>query len=172
MLFYFIFLFRFSSFFFFSYLWDNYRILLITVLFIRTDRLSCTNIRVIIIIIKWHGWWCEFLVWRTLRYDNCRRRKWSPRYFGKFITSKVKILTCVVLLGRSNMLRGIWAGVYDEEEISIALFCYCYQLLFQPCTPLLQSKPPPTFQAVSNNEGLRNIFPKKEQRKPSKVKNK
>ena len=36
---------------FFSYLWDNYRTLLITVLFIRTDRLSCINIRVIIIII-------------------------------------------------------------------------------------------------------------------------
>ena len=53
MLFSFIFLFRFSSL-FFSYLWDNYRTLLITVLFIRTDRLSCINIRVIIIIIiKW-----------------------------------------------------------------------------------------------------------------------
>ena len=51
MLFYFIFLFRFY-FLFFSYLWDNYRTLLITVLFIRTDRLSCINIRVIIIIIK------------------------------------------------------------------------------------------------------------------------
>ena len=45
-----IFLFRFSSL-FFSYLWDNYRTLLVTVLFIRTDRLSCINIRVIIIII-------------------------------------------------------------------------------------------------------------------------
>ena len=50
MLFYFIFLFWFSSL-FFSYLWDNYRTLLITVLFIRTDRLSCIHIRVIIIII-------------------------------------------------------------------------------------------------------------------------
>ena len=52
MLFYFIFPFRF----FFSYLWDNYRTLLITVLFIRTDRLSCTNIRVIInkLVEKWH----------------------------------------------------------------------------------------------------------------------
>ena len=50
MLFYFIFLFRFYLL-FFSYLWDNYRTLLITVLFIRTDRLSCINIRVIIIII-------------------------------------------------------------------------------------------------------------------------
>ena len=35
---------------FFSYLLDNYRTVLITVLFIRTDRLSCINIRVIIII--------------------------------------------------------------------------------------------------------------------------
>ena len=50
MLFNFIFLFRFSSL-FSSYLWDNYSTLLITVLFIRTDRLSCINIRVIIIII-------------------------------------------------------------------------------------------------------------------------
>ena len=49
-LFYFIFLFRFSSL-FFNYLWDNYRTLLATVLFIRTARLSCINIRVIIIII-------------------------------------------------------------------------------------------------------------------------
>ena len=48
-LFYFIFLFRFYSL-FFSYLWDNYRTLFITVLFIRNDRLSCINIRVIIII--------------------------------------------------------------------------------------------------------------------------
>ena len=50
MLFYFIFLFRFSSL-FFNYLWDNYMTLLSTVLFIRTARLSCINIRVIIIII-------------------------------------------------------------------------------------------------------------------------
>ena len=50
MVFYFIFLFRFYSL-FFSYLWDNYKTLLITVLFIRTDRLSPINIRVIIIII-------------------------------------------------------------------------------------------------------------------------
>ena len=49
-LFHFIFLFRFSSL-FFSCLWDNYGTPLITVLFIRTDRLSCINIRVIIIII-------------------------------------------------------------------------------------------------------------------------
>ena len=50
-LFYFIFLFWFSSL-FFSYLRDNYKTLLITgFLFIRTDRLSCINIRIIIIII-------------------------------------------------------------------------------------------------------------------------
>ena len=47
-----LFYFPLSIFFFiFSYLRDNYRTLLITVLFIRTDRLSCMNIRVIIIII-------------------------------------------------------------------------------------------------------------------------
>ena len=35
-------------------------------------------------------------------------------------------------------------------------------LLFQPRTPLLQSKLPPTFQTVSNNEGLYSFFsPKK-----------
>ena len=56
-------------------------------------------------------------------------------------------------------------------EIYFALFCYCYQLLFQPRTPVLQSKPPSAFQIVNNNEGLCNIFPyKKEQRKPSKGK--
>ena len=57
---------------------------------------------------------------------------------------------------------------------------YCIVLLllslFQPPTPLLQSvlqlKPLPTFQTVNNNEGLCNIFPQKEERKPSKVKNK
>ena len=40
-----LFYFPLSMFFFlfFSYLWDNYRTLLITVLFIRTDRLSCIN---------------------------------------------------------------------------------------------------------------------------------
>ena len=31
-------------------------------------------------------------------------------------------------------------------------------LLFQPRTPLLQSKLPPTFQTVSNNEGLCSFF--------------
>ena len=34
-------------------------------------------------------------------------------------------------------------------------------LLFQPRTPLLQSKLPPTFQTVSNNEGLCSFFPLK-----------
>jgi len=42
--------------------------------------------------------------------------------------------------------------------------------LFQPHTPLFQSKPSPNFQTVNYNEGLCNIFPQKEQRKPSKVK--
>ena len=42
--------------------------------------------------------------------------------------------------------------------------------LFQPHTPLFQSKPSPNFQTVNYNEGLRIIFPQKEQRKPSKVK--
>ena len=65
--------------------------------------------------------------------------------------------SCVVLPGRLNMLRGIRA-----VEICIEYFCLCYQLLFQPYTqtPLLQSKPPPTFQTVNNyNEGLCDVFP-------------
>ena len=45
----------------------------------------------------------------------------------KFVKSKFKILTSVVLLGRLNMSRGILAGEYDEgnmaEEIYIVLFC-------------------------------------------------
>ena len=83
MLFYFIFLFRFSSS-FFSYLWDNYRTLLITVLFIRTDRLSCINIRVIIIVIKRPGgklcwlatplFCCCCWIWLGVNWKwNCRK---------------------------------------------------------------------------------------------------
>ena len=77
---------------------------------------SQVDVRNVKFVSKWRSRWCEFLVWRTLRYDNCRRRKWSPRKCGKFVKSKFKILTCVVLLGRLiswgeyqhwNMMRGI-----------------------------------------------------------------
>ena len=48
----------------------------------------------------------------------------------------------------------------------VTVISYC----LSPELPL-QEKQPPTFQTVNNNEGLRNTFPWKEQRKPSKVKN-
>ena len=51
-----------------------------------------------------------------------------------------------------------------DPGLSVLLLC------LSPSLPL-QEKQPPTFQTVNNNEGLRNIFPWKEQRKPSKVKN-
>ena len=49
-----------------------------------------------------------------LRCDNHRQGK-----FGKFIKLKFKILTCVVLLGRLNTMRGISAGKYDKGNMSI-----------------------------------------------------
>ena len=49
-----------------------------------------------------------------LSCDNYRQGK-----FGKFIKSKFKILTCVVLLGRLNTMRGISAGKYDKGNMSI-----------------------------------------------------
>ena len=48
----------------------------------------------------------------------------------------------------------------------VTVISYC----LSPELPL-QEEQPPTFQTVNNNEGLRNTFPWKEQRKPSKVKN-
>ena len=59
-----------------------------------------------------------------LRGDNYRKGK-----FGKFSKSKFKILTCVVLLGRLNTVRGISAGgyeQYDEGNMSRGNI-YCYQ---------------------------------------------
>ena len=41
-------------------------------------------------------------------------------------------------------------------------------LLFQPRTPLLQSKLPPPFQTVSNNEGLCSFFPLKRTKETEK----
>ena len=51
-----------------------------------------------------------------LRCNNYRKGK-----FGKFIKSKFKILTCVVLLGRLNTMRGISAGKYDKGNKSIMM---------------------------------------------------
>ena len=71
-----------------------------------------------------------------LSCDNYRQGK-----FGKFIKSKFKILTCVVLLGRLNTMRGISAGEYehyDEGNMSrgniyfYQLYIYCLCLVF-PC---------------------------------------
>ena len=43
------------------------------------------------------------------------------RKIRKFIKSKFKILTCVVLLGRLNTMRGISAGKYDKGNKSIMM---------------------------------------------------
>ena len=47
-------------------------------------------------------------------------------------------------------VEGIWAEKYDKgnmsREIYIALFCYCYQLLFQPRSP--------TFKTVNNRRAI------------------
>ena len=51
-----------------------------------------------------------------LRCDNYRQGK-----FGTFIKSKFKILTCVVLLGRLNTMRGISAGKYDKENKGVMM---------------------------------------------------
>ena len=43
------------------------------------------------------------------------------RKIRKFIKSKFKILTCVVLLGRLNTMRGISAGKYDKGNKNIMM---------------------------------------------------
>ena len=48
-----------------------------------------------------------------LRCDNYRQGE-----FVKFIKSKFKILTWVVLLRRLNTMRGISAGKYDKGNMS------------------------------------------------------
>ena len=71
---------------------------------------------------------------------------------------------------------GIWAGEYDEGNISRGN-TYCIVLLLLSAfvsarTPFLQSKPPWTFQTLNNDQGLYDIFPWKEQKKPREVTNK
>ena len=60
----------------------------------------------------------------------------------------------VFVLQYDVMFLLLFGGLFRGEHVAIALFCYCYQLLFQPRTPLLQSKPPPSFQTVNKNQGL------------------
>ena len=65
----------------------------------------------------------------SLRYDNSRRRKWSPRIFGKYIKSKNSDL-CSFSGMVKHVQRNMSGGM---EKYIAALFCYCYQLwLFQP----------------------------------------
>ena len=68
---------------------------------------------------------------------SCKGNNYRQGKFGKFIKSKFKILTCVVLLGRLNTMRGISAGLYDKGNKSIMMRgtwvgeiwnIYCYQL--------------------------------------------
>ena len=65
----------------------------------------------------------------SLRYDNSRRRKWSPRKCGKYIELKNSDLCSF-----SGMVKHVQRNMSREMEKYIAaLFCYCYQLwLFQP----------------------------------------
>ena len=49
----------------------------------------------------------------TVCCDNYRQGE-----FGRFIKSKFKILTWVVLLGRLKTMRGISAGKYDKGNKS------------------------------------------------------
>ena len=72
-----------------------------------------------------------------LRCGNYRQGK-----FGKFIKSKFKILTCVILItgmvkhDEGTISRGIWQGEYehyDEGNMSWGNI-YCYQLyIYCPC---------------------------------------
>ena len=87
-----------------------------------------------------------------------KKKKMKSRKCGKFI------LTCVVLLGWLSVLSGISAGKYDElgnesgKYVLHFLLLLLLLLLFQLNTHLLQSKPPPTFQTVSNDEGKYTLF--------------
>ena len=45
----------------------------------------------------------------------------TDKEIRKFIKSKFKILTCVVLLGRLNTMRGISAGKYDKGNKNIMM---------------------------------------------------
>ena len=71
-----------------------------------------------------------------------------------------------------NLMIWVWGGEYEQGNIYVALFCHIYKLLLQPDTPLSHSKLSATFQKVNNDQGLCNILPWKEQRKPIQVTNK
>ena len=97
---------------------------------------------------KRRGRWSEFLVWRTLRFDNRRRsQKWSPRKCGKQL--KFKILTCVALLGWLNMLReyeqgNMTRGIWAEKNI-----LHCFVIVISYCfSPALRF--PVTIKAATN----------------------
>ena len=110
-----------------------------------------------------------FLVCRTLRCDNCRRKKWDQqmksRKCGKFI------LTCVVLLGWLSMLRGI----YDEGNMSRGNILHFFVVI----VTAIVSAPHSSVRIKAAINRFRQwiimrvyFFPFKEQTKPSKVKNK
>ena len=61
----------------------------------------------------------------------------------------VPLLRCLTWMVKL-MLRGIWVGEY---------ILHCFVIVISYCFSPAQSKQPPTFQAVNNNEGLCNIFP-------------
>ena len=75
---------------FLCYLWDNYRTLLITVLFVRTDRLSCINIRFIIIIFDKRSYFTlcsvSFVRFRRIHYITPHFNK------GQFVCACVNMV--------------------------------------------------------------------------------
>ena len=56
----------------------------------------------------------------SVRYDNGRRRKWSPRKCGKYIKSKN-----FDLCSFSGMVKHVEGNMSRGMEKCIALFCYC-----------------------------------------------
>ena len=82
----------------------------------------------------------------------------------------------LVLLKRGwlSMLRGIWAGKYDEGNMSRRkIYCILFVIvtaIVQPRTPLWQSKPSPAFQTVYNNEEICLFFPLKRTKETEKSK--
>ena len=75
----------------------------------------------------------EFLIWRTLRLDNCRRsQKWSPRKCGKQSKFKNSDLCCFT--GMAKHVEGIWAGKYDKGGIWVGKYIlHCFVIVISYC---------------------------------------
>ena len=94
----------------------------------------------------------------------------TSRKCGKFI------LTCVVLLGWLGMLRGILARKYEAANISrgnvYCIYVTVTAFVSAPHPPVtIKLNLPPTFQTVSNDEGLCSFFPLKRTKETDQVEN-